>query len=384
VKARLFVALLLAACSTLVQGQLSANYYLEKQTFAPGEPVFVYLQLSNVGPVAVRTPGFDPELPMCSGNSIKLSRIPASGHSCLTLFETTCTTEGRLPAGSVLLGPGEASVERYLLNSAFEIGTPGNYLVGAEHREGINPRVLPTRVELRFRVDGNAGSLSPAELQPWIDQLSSENLQKRREAARVLASAAFPALEETLLGFAKNPEFQLYAPLALHRLNSPRSLQAMADLVSSEPSIQDAARYLAETSDEKWYPVLRNAAVKNGKIVSDPDYAAELGGVKMLPVLVSLEKNPDSRLQAVMAMGSTGSREAIPILIELLKSPDPEISWGAYYSLYELTHRSDSLESQDNFHGDAQYAKWTEWWNRDGATAPIFKTSNCLERPTEP
>ena len=63
-----------------------------------------------------------------------------------------------------------------------------------------------------------------------------------------------------------------------------------------------------------------------------------------------------------MAMGLTGSREAIPILIELLKHPDPETSWRAYYSLYELTHRSDPLESQDNFHADAQYAKWSEWW----------------------
>jgi hypothetical protein len=383
VKARLFVALVFAACSIAVQGQLAANYYLEKPTFAPGEPVFVYLKLSNTGPVAVRSPGFDPELPMCSGNSIKLSRVPPSGPSCLTLFETTCTIEGHLPAGSVLLGPGEATVERYLLNSPFELGAPGNYLVEAGHREGRNPTVLPMRVELRFRVEENA-SLSVAELQPWIDQLGSDDLQRRREAARVLASAASPALEETLLWFAKNPEFQLYAPLALHRLNSPRSLQAMADLPSSEPSTPDAARYLAETGDQKWYPVLLNASVKNGKIVSDPDYAAELGGAKMLPVLVSLERNPDSRLQAVMAMGLTGSREAIPILIGLLKHPDPEISWQAYYSLYELTHRSDPLESQDNFHADAQYAKWSEWWNRDGATAPIYKPTHCLVRPTEP
>jgi HEAT repeat protein len=274
-------------------------------------------------------------------------------------------------------------VERYLLNSAFEIGAPGNYLVEAKHGEG-HPSVLPMLAELRFRVDGDVGSVSGAELQPWIDQLGSDDLQKRREAARVLASAGSPALEETLLGFAKNPDFQLYAPLALHRLNSPRSLQAMAELLSSAPYIPDAARYLAETGDQKWYPVLRDAAVKNGKIVSEPDYAAELGGVKMLPVLISLERDPGSRLQAVMAMGSTGSREAIPILIELLKHPDPETSWRAYYSLYELTHRNDSLESQDNFHADAQYTKWSEWWNRDGATAPIYKPTHCLGRPTEP
>src|SRR4029079_18166851 len=102
VKARLFAAFLLVPWTVPVQAQLAANYYLEKPTFAPGEPVFVYLKLSNTGPVAARSPGFDPELPMCSGNSIKLSRIPPSGPSCLTLFETNCNIQGHLPAGSVL------------------------------------------------------------------------------------------------------------------------------------------------------------------------------------------------------------------------------------------------------------------------------------------
>ena len=184
-------------------------------------------------------------------------------------FRNYCTIQGRLPAGSVLLGPGEAAVERYLLNSAFEIGTPGNYLVEAEHREGTNPTVLPTRVELRFRVDGNAASLSRAELQPWIDQLGSDDLQKRREAARVLASAASPAIEETLLGFAKNPEFQLYAPLALHRLNSPRSLQAMANLVSSEPGTPGGCPLPGRNGRSEVVSGFAQRIRKEWKIVSD-------------------------------------------------------------------------------------------------------------------
>lgn len=55
----------------------------------------------------------------------------------------------------------------------------------------------------------------------------------------------------------------------------------------------EAALYLAATGDQRWYPLLRYAAVKNARISTYPAYAAELGGEKMLPVLVTLEKSPD-------------------------------------------------------------------------------------------
>jgi hypothetical protein len=79
----------------------------------------------------------------------------------------------------------------------------------------------------------------------------------------------------------------------------------------------EAAQYLARTNDQSWYPLLRDAAEKNARISSYPAYAAELGGEKILPVLVALEKSPDTKfthLNAVMAMGSTGSRAAILVI----------------------------------------------------------------------
>jgi len=39
--------------------------------------------------------------------------------------------------------------------------------------------------------------------------------------------------EAILLAFADNPEFRRYAPLAFHRLHSPRSMKAMADLMTA-------------------------------------------------------------------------------------------------------------------------------------------------------
>ncbi len=91
----------------------------------------------------------------------------------------------------------------------------------------------------------------------------------------------------------------------------------------------EAAQYLGETNDQSWYPLLRDAAEKNARISSYSAYVAELGGEKMLPVLIALKKSPDTNfthLNAVVAMGSTGFRTAIPLLLKQLKSPDVDTS----------------------------------------------------------
>jgi hypothetical protein len=41
-------------CSLSAVAQLTGEFYLEKTTFAPGEPVFLYLKLSNEGPDTVQ------------------------------------------------------------------------------------------------------------------------------------------------------------------------------------------------------------------------------------------------------------------------------------------------------------------------------------------
>jgi hypothetical protein len=96
----------------------------------------------------------------------------------------------------------------------------------------------------------------------------------------------------------------------------------------------------------------------------------------MLPELVSLAKNPQSRLQAVMAMGSTGSKDAIPILLELLKDPDAGVRHCAGYSLRLLTHRTSTQDSKGSDTG-GEYMQWKKWWASEGATAPIYKDREC-------
>ena len=274
--------------------------------------------------------------------------------------------------------PGGTYLGRFLLNLNHEISAPGEYWVDAKRNSGPN-HTGDVHAKLKFRVDVKA--VAPDTFQPWVDQLTSIDPEKRMEAARTLASVAPPSLEETLLGFADNPEFRGYAPLAFHRLNTRRSVEAMAHLMEGPVSSEqiEAASYLAETNDQSWYPLLRDAAEKNARISSYPAYAAELGGEKMLPVLVALEKSPDTKfthLNAVMAMGSTGSRAAIPLLLEQLKSPDVDTSDRANYGLQLLTHRT-VVQNPQARNREAEYIKWSRWWERESATALIYKDTEC-------
>ena len=147
---------------------------------------------------------------------------------------------------------------------------PGDYEVEAVRRlpyadarvkyfEGPQENI-EVRTKLYFLIDPNS-SAGPASLQSFVNQLHAQSSEKRREAARTLASLAPPALENILITFADNQEFRQFAPLAFHRLNTPRSMAAMAELLTkTQPGTYEhmtSADYLAQSGDIQWFPLLR-------------------------------------------------------------------------------------------------------------------------------
>ena len=168
------------------------------------------------------------------------------------------------------LQPGKKRIERILLNFEHNVSAPTDYEVDAVRHLDHAGRdldyfkatkdTLEVRTKLNFRVDQN-NELNPMAFQPWVNQLKSTDPEKRREAARTLANVAPPSLENTLLTFADNPEIRQFAPLAFYRLNTPRSMAAMADLLrKAEPGTFEhikSADYLAESGDQRWFPLLK-------------------------------------------------------------------------------------------------------------------------------
>ena len=380
-KFQLLLGCLSLLWSVSAAGQLRGQFYLEKTSFAHWEPVFLYYRLTNSGLASVTVASaLDSEQPGCSGHSITVSSDPVPTPSCPLMRTQLCIVDGP-PSQPRLLRPGESYRERFLLNFDHEINTPGDYWVEARHSGMGNPTEGDAHARLNFRVEEDA--IAPSELQPWLDGLRSDDRAIRFDAARTLASIAPPSLEETLLGFIHNPEFRIYAALAFHRLNSPRSMDAMAELMQGPVTNEqmEAAHYLALTDDQRWFPLLRDAAEKNVRISPYPAYAAELGGDKALPMLIALAKSPDREVtggNAIMAMGSTGSPNAIPVLLDYLLSPDVNISDRAAYALQLLTHRT-AIGDELNRNRRTESAKWRRWWKREGENAPIYKDTECGE-----
>jgi len=373
--------------SVAAAGQLSGQFYLEKSRFAPGEPIFLYFEVVNDGLQSENIHSADP-YSFCSGYQIKVSSDPKPTSSCPALgFAGSCLSS------SVLIRSGKSRIERILLNFDRKIDVPGPYSVEAERYLSHAPSTadffrpetpkdtLEVRTTLYFEVDSSVTE-DPKTLRTFLDALKSNDTIKRSEAARTLASIAPKSLEDMLLGFGESTEFRLFAPLAFHRLNTQRSMKALADLLKKTEvgsyEHMKSADYLGESGDPQWFPLLQDVAQKHAQIGNYVYDAAELGGDKMLPTLISLLGSPDkefTRVNAVTAMGYTGSRSAVPILLELLNNSDLGIADRARYGLRLLTHRSAS--DDQSVSPQAEYPRWSQWWAHEGGSAPIYKATEC-------
>ena len=236
----------------MAAGQTSGHFYMEKYSYALGEPIFVDFQVVNNGPKPETFRFGDPYSiqPSCSPYRITVSRDwpvePRSNLSC---------PARRISIGcgvfNVVLQPGETHVHRVLLNLSHKVDAAGGYTVQAAY--GVPFSGLPEGTPEVHSTFDFLVEEKPADkkvFQPWVDQLRSTDRLKRKEAARILASVAPQSLEDILLTFANDPWIRDYAPMALHRLNTPRSLAAMKDLLANtEPGTWEnrkASDYLAD------------------------------------------------------------------------------------------------------------------------------------------
>lgn len=375
----LFVALAFALTAP-TSAQAAGQFYLEKQVFSRGEPVFLYFRISDHSPFSLALFSNNTEQPMCSGVSIKVSSDPSiPTASCSILPDSLCVMNGQRNSAQP-----QSKTVRFFLNFQHKIDQPGEYWVDADKRERVGDTLVSAHNKLSFRIVDELHRYPAEKLQVWINLLKSPDIEKRLEAARVLASVAPPEFEDTLLQFAHDPDFSRYASLAFHRLHTQRGLVALANMVRNSPigstESLEAAHYLAEDGGRYWFPVLRGAANQRpgvGYLL----YAAEAGGDIIVAELQSLAPGPDDHLEAVEALGWTASRQAIPILLDQLEHTDSITSDRADESLRMLTHRIPAADS-GNHDQHERYLQWSNWWQREGRNAAIFKPDDCgIERP---
>ncbi len=392
-----FVALLV---SSTCAAQVTGTFSVDKSVFAPGEPVFLSLTLSNQGTEPEEVITSDP-YSFCSGYQIQISRQGSPHVACSQSYGGSCMS------GAITLAPHGAHTERILLNYPNNsqgdlnpaVKLPGDYTVDALRSIGYAPRIpnshlfdRPNHTEVHqvfdIHVDGTL-QVSPSVYAPFVQQLSSKEDQVRRDAARVLATLAPPALEPLLLSFAasKDDTLKQFAPLALANLSTEASLSALANMLAhSEPGTYEsmsAAEYLGMTHDPKWLPALLEAADRDGSWYLS--YAAQSGGESAIPAFVARlnSTKPGVRSNAISALGSTGSRAAVPLLISLLKnSPidgegSSDDAAAANAALQQLTHHYVQQSLPESW-VDLARQRWQQWWLTTGQDAKTYKPGDCV------
>jgi hypothetical protein len=112
------VAMFLLGWSLLASGQLSGQFYLEKSTYAPGEPIFLYFRVANDGPRDETINSADP-YSFCAGYQITVSGDPSPSSSCAQVFVGSCFSS------TITISPGKQLVEGILLNFEHGIESAG-------------------------------------------------------------------------------------------------------------------------------------------------------------------------------------------------------------------------------------------------------------------
>ena len=374
--------------ATASLAQVTGQFSLEKSTFAPGEPIVLSFKTTNQSTQPQSVSDADPYT-LCSGISIHVSGDPGRNSSCgIKGWGGSCLS------GATTLEPGQSQTEHLLVNFEHKLTRPGDYEIEAQKSLSTFARIddlaspqHSEEVAKTFHIHIEDGATPPpGTFDRYRDQLQSPDERLRREAARTLATFAPPSLEATLLRFPHQPEFKQFAPLALHNLDTPGSLSALAEmLATNQPGTYEhmkAAEYLAQSDDPAWFPILRQVAQDNAGIYEYPRDAAEIGGDNAVPFLLQLMHSADlhsSPGNAVTALGATGSRVAIPILLQILRDPDKDIARTAQFSLVELTHLDTNNDFTRPEDPAATQLRWSTWWRTSGASAHIYKAHECSE-----
>lgn len=185
--ARCGVALLLCWPTALL-GQVTGRFYLEKDTFALGEPVFLYFEATNSGTETQNIHKADP-YSFCSGYQIHVSSDFARNSPCAPMTAGSCfSSDGPVE-------PGNKVTERILLNYENKIDSPGRYEIEAERNFVYAPASedffrdnkssMEVHAHLIFSVDVNA-IWDGTGLQAWVEQLHSTDPAKRSGACQRL------------------------------------------------------------------------------------------------------------------------------------------------------------------------------------------------------
>lgn len=225
---------LLTVWPSCLLAQLSGQFHLEKTQYSLGEPIFIDFEAVNNGSAPV---DFIAENTVTMNRGCSPYSIQASNPQSSAASKPSCKSTGgggiSFACGpmSITLQPGQKHVDRILLNLFNDVDAPGTYSVHAT-RSPFLGWSDGLKADSTFTITVSDTPADAKELMPLIDDLRSGDAKRIASAARTLAAVAPKAYEDTLLSFVDDAYLWGYAPMALHRLNTAPSIEAMRRLVA--------------------------------------------------------------------------------------------------------------------------------------------------------
>jgi hypothetical protein len=180
VKIRLLVASFCIVGSGSAATQLVGHFYLQKATFARGEPVFLYFSLMNKGPDTAVVVTGDSDQPLCSGISITVSSNPSASFSCPSSSrDNACVYNG--PIRTQKLPAGQTYIARFLLNFHHDISATGDYWIDAKYNS-VSDATEEGHARLEFLIDAESITSSDGS-RGWsnFSRLNWSNAGKQQE-----------------------------------------------------------------------------------------------------------------------------------------------------------------------------------------------------------
>ena len=360
------------ALVTITRAQVTARFYLNRDSYSVGEPLMFTLEIKNETPDVVYL--FPKMLGTCS-DAFTFS-MTGPGMFCGATFDPACSDE------TVEIPGGEAYTAEWPLDFCYHITRPGTYSVTISRpirystlRGGIQSFPISSTMTLQT-VPADPAQVEQT-LQRFRADLQSPDPNVRHDALDVLTTTAPDYFYNETLRLARDPDpFKVeHAVGALGRMNTPEARQVLAEVITSRKLDNDdeqsarchAIESLGNSGDVTYLaflePYIPRANTCEG--IYSMTAVAKLGKGSVISLLQAQLQSPvqKQRWWAVRALRITNSPDAVDAIITALRDKDPEIRAHAATSLTELTGHSVTNAKQPSLTPIQLENAWLAWWH---------------------
>ena len=386
VKLAVGLATILLAIAPGMSGQVTGRVYLEKESYAVGEPLFFILEIKNSGKDPIQ---LYPRLPGQSlGNfsfSMQSAAVEKPGASCGAVWNLAESS-----ADPYDLQAGGTYTYKWPLDFWYRIEQKGTYKVS------ISGYLLYSSLQggtqqVQFSSDSQLNVLSgdPTHVEEVLRKfeadLRSSDYDIQHNALDVLATTAPSYFHDVIFRLARDedPFIVQHAVGALERINTPDAHALLAEIIATrkadDPDEQDlrcsAIKALGHSGDASYMQML--APYTEHANTRESEFAmvaiAELGRDQAVPLLQGFLQSPQvkQRLSAVTALRLTASPDAVDALIGALRDKDEAVREKAAIILIMLTGNSVTTSDQPA-PGPLQLENlWLVWWDKHRKEAKL-------------